>query len=99
LLCNPAHSLGTKIGAQIAGARSGETIKSIDEKIYTSKNTRMVALTNKYIKNTGFFELFTRLNRNGAEQTRKENPNKPSLGRSLASRRWFRDRSTDDKEA
>jgi hypothetical protein len=99
LLCNPAHSLGTKIGAQLADARSGETIKSIDEKIYTVKNTRMIVLTNKYIQNTDFFGLFTRFRRNGAEQTRKENPNRAGLGRSLASRRWFRDRSTDDKEA
>jgi hypothetical protein len=99
LLCNPAHSLGTKIGAQIAGARSDGTIKSIDEKIYTLKNRRMIDLTSKYIKNTELFEFFTRLNRTGAEQIRKENPNRPGLGGSLASRRWFRDRSTDDKEA
>jgi hypothetical protein len=83
----------------MAGARSEETIKSIDEKIYTLKNTRMIDLTNEYIKNAVFSELFTRFNRNGAERNRKENPNKPSLGRSLASRRWFRDRSTDDMEA
>ena len=99
MLCNPAHSLGTKIGAQIPGVRSDETIKSIDEKIYTLKNTRMIALTNEYIENTGVSELFTQFNRNRAAQTRKENPNRPGLSGSLASTRWFRDQSTDDKEA
>jgi hypothetical protein len=49
--------------------------------------------------NTWVIEAFTSFYMKRTAQIRKETPNRLGLSRSFASRRWFRDRSADDKEA
>ena len=71
---------------------------SIDSEIYTVKSGNRADLTVEYISNAAGLKIYILPHLEISRRGPVENPDPQGLENSFASRRWFRERSADDKE-